>query len=329
MKMPIFTLGGVEMDTNLAEELLAFLERCRRNDGGYRPSPDPDYPGRSDTSSSDLAAPAYAAVIARTLGAELPDAETTVEFIRSRQRPDGAFENREGAFDPNDDLALLYNATQAAVSLRALNAKPLRSPISVMDRFFEAERWKTLPWYALSFFPLFYAALDASFPPAYRDALAGHMMAHQAEDGYLGGHVAAAFHMAHFFRLLNEPTPRASQMVERVLRDQTPEGGWDIMEPDWDVHAAFDAVFTLRQLGGSSERVREAIQKAADWALRCRNADGGFGHFPGWPSDLDATYFQFGVLWQAGRLPGSASETPDGHLLAWGHAMPTETRTGD
>jgi len=109
--------------------------------------------------------------------------------------------------------------------------------------------------------------------------------------------------------------------VARVLRDQKPDGGWNIKEPDWDVHACFDAVFILRQLGGDSEVVRKAIGRAADWALSCRNADGGFSHYPLGHSDMDAVYFQFGTLIQAGRVPAADRDLPDAHTLAWGHAM--------
>ena len=55
--------------------------------------------------------------------------------------------------------------------------------------------------------------------------------------------------------------------------------------------------------------------------MSCRNSDGGFGHFPGTHSDMDAVYFQFGTLIQAGRLPGVHLDLPDGHTLSWGHAM--------
>ncbi|HSA02730.1 MAG TPA: prenyltransferase/squalene oxidase repeat-containing protein, partial [Candidatus Paceibacterota bacterium] len=129
------------------------------------------------------------------------------------------------------------------------------------------------------------------------------------------------FHLAHYFRMIGQPTPKASQMVSRVLRDQKPDGGWNIMEPDWDVHACFDAVFILRQLGAESEPVQKAIQKAADWAMSCRNTDGGFGHYPGWHSDMDAVYFQFGTLIQAGRVAKVKLDLPDAHTLSWGHAM--------
>jgi geranylgeranyl transferase type-2 subunit beta len=308
-------------DDRLERETFAFIDRCRRDDGGYAASPDPAYAGNSDTRFSDLAAVTYAAVLARSFGRELPQARRSAEFIHQHQQADGSFANRAGKHDPRSDLALLYNTTQAVVGLRAVGQRPRRDPAAVMGRFFAREAHTKLPWYTTSFFPLFYAALNLPFPAEYRAALAGHMERHQQDDGYLGDHVAATFHMAHFYRLLGRPTPRAERMVRRVLRDQKPGGGWDIKEPDWDVHACFDAVFILRQLGGDAEEVRAAVGKAAGWALGCRNADGGFGHFPGRPSDMDAVYFQFGTLVQAGRVPGAPRDLPDAHTLGWGHAM--------
>ncbi len=127
--------------------------------------------------------------------------------------------------------------------------------------------------------------------------------------------------MAHFYRLIGQPTPKADRMVARVLHDQKPDGGWNIKQPDWDVHSCFDAIFILRQLGGDDPKVKAAITKGADWALGCRNPDGGFGHFPGRHSDMDAVYFQFGTLIQAGIVPGVRRDLPDAHTLGWGHAM--------
>jgi len=78
---------------------------------------------------------------------------------------------------------------------------------------------------------------------------------------------------------------------------------------------------------GSAE-VRRAIEKAADWAVGCRNADGGFGHFPGRHSDMDAVYFQLGTLIQAGRVR-NIDETlgdADRRALGWGHAMRPERK---
>jgi geranylgeranyl transferase type-2 subunit beta len=316
----------------VTDQTFAFIEACRRPEGGYAPAPDPSYAGSSDTGLSDLAGVTYAAVLAKTLSRELPQAAESVAFVHRHQQPDGSFANRGGTMDPKAPLAVLYNTTQSVVALRALGARPRLDPEPVMARFLDGEGYQRLPWYTTSFFPLFYAALDRPFPQALCKAIANHMRRHQAEDGYLQNHVAGTFHAAHFYRLLGLPTPRAAAMVARALRDQQPNGGWQLFEPDWDVHACFDAVFVLRQLGGSLDlpdpetaRVaaacREAIARAVAWVMTCRNPDGGFGHFPGWHSDMDAVYFQFGTLIQAELIPGVRSDLPDAHTLSWGHAM--------
>jgi hypothetical protein len=61
------------------------------------------------------------------------------------------------------------------------------------------------------------------------------------------------------------------------------------------------------------------MARGADWALRCRNRDGGFGHFPGRHSDMDAVYFQLGSLIQGGRIPGARADKSG--TLGWGHAI--------
>jgi len=271
-----------------------------------------------------LAAVTYAATLAKPLGWKLPHPEKSVEFIQGHQQPDGVFGNRQGSMDPKSNLAILYNTVQGAVGLRALGAKPKIDPAQVMDRFFEKEVFKTLPWYTISFYPLFYVALGVPFPKEYLEALEGHITHNQAPDGYLGDHVAATFHLVHFFRLIGKPTPHGDAVVRRVLKDQRADGGWQLKAPDWDVHACFDAVFILRQLGWHSKACRAAISRGADWALRCRNADGGFGHYPGWHSDMDAVYFEFGTLIQAQRIPGMNFDLPDAQTLSWGHAMKPE-----
>jgi geranylgeranyl transferase type-2 subunit beta len=298
-----------------------FIENCARPDGGYSPSPDPRYKGSSDTGESDLAAVTYAATLSKPEGRMLPRAEKSVDFIQRHQQPDGVFVNLAGNLDPRADLAVLYNTVQGVVGLRALGEKPRVNPVHVLDRFFQNNAFAKLPWYTVSFFPLFYAALDVRFPQEYRTALEHHILENQAADGYLGDHVAATFHLVHFYRLIGQPTPKAAAIVRRVLRDQRADGGWQLKPPDWDVHSCFDAVFILRQLGGDSPACRAAIEKAARWALRCRNADGGFGHYPGLPSDMDAVYFQFGTLIQAGLIPGTNFHLSDAETLSWGHVM--------
>jgi len=317
--------GGLRAATpapgNLAEQTFEFILRCAHEDGGYAPSPDADYPGNSDTGLSDLAGVTYAATLAKTMGWQLPRVAKSVDYIAKRQQPDGSFTHIAGKMDPKSNLAVLYNTVQGVVAMRALGERPRIDPTKVLDRFFAGDALKKLPWYSTSFFPLFYAALGKPFPEQQDQALRERQIQNQKDDGYLGDHVASTFHMAHYFRLIGQPTPKAKAMVARVLRDQKPDGGWNIKEPDWDVHACFDAVFILRQLGENSAAVRQAIDKAADWALACRNADGGFGHYPKWHSDMDAVYFQFGTLIQAGRIPSAKLDWPDAHTLSWGHAM--------
>lgn len=305
----------------IKETTFAFIRRCARPEGGYSPSPDPAYKGSSDTAESDLAAVTYAATLAKPEGWTLPDPKRSVEFIHGHQQSDGIFVNHAGDMDPKSDLAILYNTVQGVVALRALGGTPRVNPAYVMDRFFQNQAFAKLPWYTVSFFPLFYAALGVKFPTKYKTALERRILENQAADGYLGDHVAATFHLVHFYRLIGQPAPKADAIVRRVLHDQRADGGWQLKDPAWDVHACFDAVFILRQLGKSSAACNAAIAKAADWALRCRNADGGFGHYPGLPSDMDAVYFQFGTLIQAGRIPGTNFNLPDAETLSWGHAM--------
>jgi hypothetical protein len=138
----------------------------------------------------------------------------------------------------------------------------------------------------------------------------------------MNDHIAATFHLVHYYRLLGEPIPKADAILKRVVHDQKRDGSWLLNPPSWDRHAGFDAVFTMRQLGADRPDCRAAIAKAAAWALRCRNNDGGFGHYPGCASDTDAVYFQVGTLVMAGFLkpvdlpPGSA------RLFSWGHVFP-------
>ncbi len=305
----------------IKNETFGFIEACARDDGGYTPSPDLGYKGYADTAGSDLAAITYAAVLAKTFGWELPHRERSAEFIQRHQQPDGVFINLQGTMNPKEDLAILYNAVQGVVSLRALGEKPKVDPFQVLERFFEKDVFKKLPMYTLSFYPLFYAALGKPFPAEYRAAVARYIEQDQAADGYLGDHVASTFHMIHFFRLVGGHTPHASAVVARVLRDQRPDGGWHLKTQDWDVHACFDAVFILRQLSWNSPASRAAIGRATDWALASRNSDGGFSHYPGGHSDMDAVYFQLGTLIQAEQIPGADFDLPDAETLGWGHAM--------
>lgn len=299
----------------------AFFAKTARPDGSFQPGVDPKYKGMSDCAASDLAAPTYAVVLHRTFGWKLPHAQKTLEFFHSRQDEDGAFANVQGTMDPKSAQARLYNTTQALVALRALGAKPRHDPAPVLTPILKAD-YKTLPPYTTSFFPLAYLAAGKTIPKDADDKIRALMV--QAEDGYLHNHIAATFHMVHYYRLLGEKTvPKAEAIVARVLRDQNSDGSWLINAPARDRHATFDAVFTLVHLNRDKPECRRAIQGAARWVLRCRNADGGFGHFPGSTSDADAVYFHVGTLVMAGFLRPVDPLPPHPELLGWGHLMPT------
>ena len=125
----------------LARETWDFIVRCRRADGGYAPSPDPDYQGNSDTKLSDLAGVTYAAVLARTMGWKLPNLERSIAFIRRHQQTDGRFINLHGQQDPQSDLAVLYNTPIACN--RATADFLISSPLFA-DPIHRAQRRTTL-----------------------------------------------------------------------------------------------------------------------------------------------------------------------------------------
>lgn len=299
--------------------LKRFFERTARPDGSFRPGVDPDYPGMSDSAYSDLAPTVYAVVLHRTFGWKLPHEEKTKEFLLSRQGKDEAFFNVAGTADPKSAQARAYNTTQGLVALRALGLKPRFDPLLVFDGVLK-EDYKKMPLYMTSFFPLAYLTQGRKIPPEADRKIRALMV--QAEDGYIGEHVASTFHAVHYYRLVGDRTPKAEQIVKRVLKDQHRNGSWFINPAARDRHATFDAVFTLRQLAGSRKDAQQGIERARQWVLTCRNDDGGFGHFPGSTSDMDAVYFHVGTLVMAGFLKPADPLPPDPHLLCWGHLMP-------
>jgi geranylgeranyl transferase type-2 subunit beta len=299
--------------------LREFYSRTARADGSYLPGVDPEYRGMSDSAYSDLAPVTYAVVLHKTFGWPLAHEKETAAFLLSRQQPDGDFFNVAGTVDPKSAEGRVYNTTQGVVSLHALGLVPRHNPLPVFEEILKQD-YKTLPAYSTSFFPLAYLAYGKPIPSDADRRIRATMI--QADDGYLNDHVAATFHAAHYYRLVGEPTPKAAQMVSRMLRDQKPDGSWMLNMPSRDRHATFDAVFTLHQLGQDRADCRSAIDRAARWSLSCRNADGGFGHFPGSTSDADAIYFQVGTLVMAGFLKPFEPPPKDPHLLSWGHLMP-------
>jgi geranylgeranyl transferase type-2 subunit beta len=317
------TLAGVNSADDAAGDVLPglreFYARTAREDGSFSPGIDREYRGMSDSAYSDLAAVTYAVVLHKTFGWKLPHEDATARFLFSRQQPNGDFYNVAGTVDPKSAEGRVYNTTQGLVGLHALGLSPRHNPLPVFEEILKQD-YKTLPAYSTSFFPLAYLAYGKPIPEEADRRIRATMV--QARDGYLNDHIAATFHAAHYYRLVGEPTPMAAQIVERILRDQKVDGSWLLNMPSRDRHAGFDAVFTLHQLGQGRADCRAAIDRAARWALSCRNPDGGFGHFPGSTSDADAIYFQVGTLVMADVLKPAEPLPKDPHLLSWGHLMP-------
>lgn len=304
---------------DVLDGLRAFWQKTAMPDGSFRPGVDPDFKGMSDSAGSDLAPPTYAVTLHKSLGWKLPHEAKTIEWFQSRQQANGAFVNVAGTFDPRSAIARCYNTTQGLVALRALGAKPRYDAIPVFDEILKQD-YKTLPPYCTSFFPLAFLAAGKKIPPDIDKKIRAEMP--QTEDGYAFNHIAATFHAAHYFRLIGEPTPKAEAMLKRIMHDQKPDGSWLLNPPARDRHATYDAVFCLRQLGKGNPQCKKSMEKAVGWVLSCRNPDGGFGHYPGSPSDADAVYFHVGVLFMAGFLKPAEPMPADPQLLSWGHLMP-------
>lgn len=301
--------------------LRTFFVKSARPDGSFGPSTDPAYEGISDSAYSDLAPVAYAVVIHKTFGWKLPDEAKTRQFLLSRQKPDGAFVNVAGTVDPASPAGRAYNTTMALMALRALDTKPKHDPLPVFDLVLKAD-YKDLPPYMTSFFPLAYLAAGKPIPPEADRKIKALMV--QDDDGWLHDHVAATFHAAHYYRLIGEEVPKGEAMLRKTLKLQKPDGSWMLNPPARDRHASFDAAFIVRQLGGDRPECRESLRRVAKWSLSCRNADSGFGHFPGSPSDADACFFHVGILVMAGVLKPVDPLPPDARLLGWGHLMPVK-----
>jgi geranylgeranyl transferase type-2 subunit beta len=299
--------------------LRKFADSTVQPDGSFRPGVDAFYPGMSDSAYSDLAPVTYAIVIHKTFGWPVPNEANVRAWLLSRQGEDGAFFNMKGTASSAVPAGRVYNTTMGLMALHGLGLRPKHDPIPVFAKVLERD-YKYLPPYSSSFFPLAYKLAGQRLPDDADRVLRATMI--QAEDGYLNDHIAATFHAVHYDQLVARKTMNIEGILARVLREQKADGSWMLNPLARDRHACFDAVFVLKQLGADRPECRRAIERAADWALSCRNADGGFGHYPGSTSDWDAVYFHVGTLVMAGRLPRAPRLPPAPHLLGWGHLFP-------
>src|SRR5204862_334409 len=83
---------------------------------------------------------------------------------------------------------------------------------------------KALPAFSTSFFPLAYLCTGQPIPEKADAGIRALMV--QDATGYTNNHVAATFHASHYYSLVGEETPKAAEMVTRILREQKPDGSW-------------------------------------------------------------------------------------------------------
>ncbi len=226
---PLVTGPARAADRATPDDILAglrdFYKKTAKDDGSFRPGIDPDYEGMSDSAASDLAPVTYAVVLHKTFGWKLPDEKKTIAFLQGRQQEDGAFFNVIGTNDPKSPSARIYNTTQGLVALHALGVKPKYDALPVFEQVMKGD-YKDLPPYSTSFFPLAYRVAGKTWPKEFDRRVRALMV--QADDGYLNDHIAATFHAAHYYALMREATPKAEAIVKRALRDQKPDGNWEV-----------------------------------------------------------------------------------------------------
>ena len=309
--------------------LQAFYRQTARPDGSFRNGIDPEYRGISDAAYSDLAAVTYAVTLHKTFGWKLPFETRTAEFLLGRQKPNGDFFNVAGTVLPDSPDGRVYNTTQGIVALHALGLRPRHDPLPVFEAILK-EDYKQLPAYSTSFFPLAYLCAGKAIPEKADRGIRALMV--QDETGYTNDHVAATFHASHYYRLIEEETPRAPRKwsLAYPARSEARRASWLLNMPV----TRRSACDLRRRLHAPARGERDtlecrgAIARAAKWVLSCRNADGGFGPYPGSTSDADANYFQVGTLVMAGFLKPASPLPPDPHLLSWGHLMPVALQMG-
>lgn len=321
------------MASNVALNIGRYISACMREDGGLNPNPDRAYRGRSDTSFSDIAAPAYALILEETLGFRVLDRERTLRFLARCRGNDGLYRSIRRFRKSKDTPYLqIYNTLQALLGMRIIRGNRvepagLRASVRAVSRFYARGDYRKFPPYALDFLGQFHHVVRRPFPGRQaRDVSREYLKRYR--DGEVAGHVASTFHYVRHALLTGQPLTQSREILRRTLALQRRDGSFNNMpDRDWDVHATFDGCFIVRQLGARSgwrPAYARALKAAGRYALKCRNKDGGFGHFPGCRSDLDAVYFHAGTLVMAGMLPARSQPEDLAKVLGWGHVFPEE-----
>jgi len=288
-----------------------------------------NYRGAADTALTDLAAPVYGLILEETFGLRVLNRKQTLHFLESRRSRDGLYRSKSRVRGRrNPAHLLLYNTLQALLGLRIIgvNKVPrvgLAASTRAVMSMFRRGAYKHFPPYALDFFSQYFGVVNKPYPPAAQAITNRYLSAYR--DGEVYGHVASTFHFVRHARLTGIPINVAPEILAKTLTLQRRDGSFNCMpDPAWDRHATFDGCFIVRQLGsklGWKRSCNRAMQAAGRYALSCRNPDGGFGHFPGKTSDIDAVYFHAGTLVMAGMLPHERIPANLRRVLGWGHVF--------
>lgn len=323
----------MRMADDVALKIGRYILACARGDGGLNPNPCPAYRGRSDTSFSDIAAVSYALILEETLGFRVLNREKTLRFLNRCRGNDGLYHSiRRFKKTGETPYLRIYNTLQARLGMRIIGGNRvepagLGASVRAVARIYARGDYRKFPPYALDFLGQFYHVVKRPFPDRQARAVSREYLK-RYRDGEVAGHVASTFHYVRHALLTGQPLPQSGEILRRTLALQRREGSFNNMpDPDWDVHATFDGCFIVRQLGarlGRRPAHARALRAAGRYALRCRNKDGGFGHFPGCRSDMDAVYFHAGTLVMAGMLPARHLPGDLAKVLGWGHVFPDE-----
>lgn len=310
------------MPNQLMEVIVNHLFSLADEGGGFAPSPEIGYLGIADSRVSDLAATVYAAEIAQTLGVELPYPDATAEYIRMRQQTEGYFRCLEPRPGVRQEDYYLYQTCMGVRGLKALGHSPRYDPLAWMERQIRSR--DTFEAYHPDFFANTYAALETPMPDDCAARLRRFLLSRQdPETGWIIQTPDRAFelnnpmtfHAARVFHLTGGVIPHAKKILDTFMKVQKKDGSWS----NGNVHGNFDACVAIRILSDNSEPYREAVRRAAEWALKCRNPDGGFSHFGDRPSEVDAAYFHVATLVMAGMLPSKLG--PKNNWIGWGHTL--------
>ncbi len=322
------------------EQILEHLFSLENEDGSFRPSATKDYCGIADGKVSEIAATTYIAEIAQTLGETLPHPERTVDYIRFFQDKDGCFRATPPEI-PAEGYEV-YNTCMAVKGLKALGCLPEQDVRPWLDRAMLEDKTGYYG-YRHDFAANIHACYGSKFSGAafakvrdsklrFFDEATGWCFS-KFETEHAGGtwpycrerNNPMAFHTIRFFKLCGQPIPFEEKALKTFLAAQESNGSWS----RGGVHGNFDAIVAIRILDGQHTH-DAAIQRAADWAETCLQADGGFNHFgndappelaqhAGAPSEVDACYFHVATLVMAGRLPNHIP--PENNWIGWGHSL--------